>query len=393
MDGEVGEKELPPSDRKLRRLREEGQVAQSRDLTSAASWIGAAFVLSYLGHEFVHELLTKTRSLWRDAVRGSLTLEGATTALHDGLLCAIEAIVPIIVGAAALGLLAQCAQIGILFAPSQLAPKLERLDPIRGLKEKLFSSTAWADLAKSILKLAIVAFTCWIVIRNVAPKIFAARSGGLDAIVDETGSAAFRIGAWCGGCILVLAVADFALQRYRFRKVNGMSRSELKREIKDEMGDPIVRQRRDRARAEMQAELAAAMMKRERPDVVVVNPTHVAVALRIDAAIGGHPRVIARGEGVVAARIREIAIEKRIPIKRAVKLARALVELEIGAGIPKTLVDAVVAVYRWLEKRERMRGREAAFLAQLEALMRNGDRIARNGDVRDQTTNRTKPDS
>lgn len=373
------EKELPASDRKLRRLREEGQVAQSRELSSAAAAVGVVFLAAIAGAGSMTQWVERTRSLWRRAASGRLDVDDVHCALASAFSWSIDVSAPYLIAAMALGVVVQFVQVGFLLVPKLLAPRLERLDPFRGFKEKFFSAKGAIETLKSLLKIAIVAGIAWELLEAVVPKVTRAGPFRLDLVVNLAADATIRMAAWCAAALFFLGAADLALQRFMFLRTHRMSREEAKREHRQDEGDPLMRMRREQARNEMRAELAAAAMIREVPDVVIVNPTHVACALRVDEK-SGTPKIVASGIGIVAERIREVAKAQRVPIKKDIRLARRLVKTERGCTIPPDLLDAVIAVYSWVIARESRRGRQPAFLDRI-AGQRRDSKESRNGPV------------
>lgn len=360
-----GEKELPATERKLRRLRDDGQVVQSRDLTAAGATIAVLFVLAASGTGAAARLVESTRDSWSRAAAGEASPESAFVELRRALEVSIVEVVPLFVAAIALACLLQFAQVGFLFVPKLLAPKAERVDPIRGIIDRLISPRGALQAGKAVLKMVIVSAVIWLVVRGSIDRLI--HSPTMDPWISARVAVdgAFELAAWSGALLLVLGFAEFALEWARFRREHRMSRHERKKEDRESEGDPLARQRREQARQELRAELAAAAMRRGNPDVVIVNPTHIACALRIEES-GRAPRIIASGRGIVAERIREMARELRAPIRKDIRLARKLVVLDAGSPIPNDLIDAVVAVYRWAIRQEQARGRTPSFLDRLQ---------------------------
>jgi flagellar biosynthetic protein FlhB len=246
---------------------------------------------------------------------------------------------------APVGIVAHTAQGGLRFSPGLLAPKPSKLNPLPGLKRMFGTQGLW-EAAKALLKAAILGFLTYRAVRGVLPTLLDAGRlplGALLATVSRTTVTLLRTAGLAG---LVLALADYAMQRRRVGKSLMMSKQDIKDENKQSEGDPQVKgQIRARqlamSRNRMMADVAKA-------DVVVVNPTHVAVALRYDAQRGA-PRVVAKGAGRIAARIREEAERHRVPMVRDVPLARTIYRAcEIGEEIPPELYAAVARVLAFI---------------------------------------------
>jgi flagellar biosynthesis protein FlhB len=242
--------------------------------------------------------------------------------------------VAVAVGAAA-------AQGGLHPATKALKPQLKRLNPVQGFK-RILGPQAWWEALKTLLKTSVLALVLWWVVSDLTPTLVGSGTLPLSATVERirVGAAALLRAAVLAG--LALAVLDMVVVRRRTNKQLRMTKREVKEENKQSEGDPMlkgaIRSRQlAMSRNRMMSEVARA-------DVVLVNPTHVAVALRYDPARGA-PRVVAKGAGAVAARIRERAGEHRVPMVEDVPLARALhARCELGQEIPAELYEAVARI-------------------------------------------------
>ncbi|MGN6129084.1 MAG: EscU/YscU/HrcU family type III secretion system export apparatus switch protein [Nocardioidaceae bacterium] len=341
MSEEKTEKATP---KKLKESRKEGKVARTPELGAWAAVLVVAVSLHTLagrGLGSVRELLLRTL----DATAAP-DVAGAMRLLHAGfvlmllLAVAIGAIVLLVSVAAA------TAQGGFVFATKALKPKLSHLNPLQGAK-RLFGPHALWEGAKMLLKSALVAVFVWRAVKALMPLV-----GGLLPIpvtlqlASSAATGLMRDVAFAG---LLAAGADYAVARRRTGKQVRMTKKEVRDEHKQSEGDPMVRSAiRSRqlaaARNRMMADVPTA-------DVVLVNPTHVAVALRYDPA-QGTPRVVAKGAGVVAGKIRELAAEHRVAVVQDVPLARALhAGCEVGQEIPRELYHAVAQVLAYVLSR------------------------------------------
>jgi flagellar biosynthetic protein FlhB len=249
------------------------------------------------------------------------------------------------------GVAAALAQGGFYLATKSMKPSLKKLDPIKGAK-RVFGPQALWEGAKMLLKSAVVGFLAYGAMQALMPLI-----GGLvpiDAVLTVVHDEVLGLVRNIAVAGLVMAAADYAIVRRRIGKQTRMSKHEVKQESKQTEGDPLVKS------AIRSRQLAAARnrMMSDVPtaDVVLVNPTHVAVALRYEADRGA-PRVVARGAGEIARRIRESAAEHRVPLVRDVPLARALyTSTTVGQEIPAELYAAVAQVLAFVISR-RSQGR------------------------------------
>jgi flagellar biosynthesis protein FlhB len=332
-----GEKTEKPTAKKLKDSRKEGQVIRTPELGGWAAMLGAAVLLQWgvaRTGESVRELFIRATGLIR-----APTTEQATALLHDGLVSAVTVSVVVGAGVLIVNVIFSGAQGGIHFASKAMKPQLSRLNPLKGLK-KILGPQAWWELAKTLLKTAAVGLVVW---RSVAGLVPAADQ--LMSIQDVVALAGSRITAMIRDVALlglVLAAADYAVIRRRVGKQLKMSKQDVKDEHRLSEGDPFVRgamraRARAMARSRMMADLPLA-------DVIVTNPTHVAVALQYQPEKGA-PTVIAKGVGPLAQRIKAAAKEHRIPTVEDVPLARALhASCEVGGAVPELLFEAVAQV-------------------------------------------------
>lgn len=348
MSAEGGEKTEKPTPKRHKENRKEGQVPRTQELGGWLSMLAVGMALpTLLGHELgaLQEIMKTCLSMGDEA-----STEKALFLLGDAAKHSFFSLV--ILGSAimVIGVASALAQGGFYLATKSLKPKWSKLDPIQGTK-RIFGTQALWEGAKVLLKSTFVGLVAYLGIRAMMPLI-----GGLlpiSTVIDEVNAKALTLIRNIGLVGLVMAAADYAMQRRRMGKQTRMSKEEIKQEHKQTEGDPMVKSAiRSRqlaaARNRMMADVATA-------DVVLVNPTHVAVALRYDAAKGA-PRVVARGAGVVAARIRELAAEGSVPLVRDVPLTRALYRsTTVGQEIPAELFAAVAQVLAFVISR-RSRG-------------------------------------
>ncbi|MGZ4456352.1 MAG: EscU/YscU/HrcU family type III secretion system export apparatus switch protein [Nocardioides sp.] len=333
-----------PTAKRRKENRKEGQVPRSQELGAWASVLLVGATLpSLLGHE-----LTALQALMATSLSagGSASTGLAFSVLHDGLMHALKALVILGSGIMVVGVAGALAQGGFFLATKSVKPTFSKLNPIAGAK-RLFGPHALWEGAKMLMKSSVVALLVWSSVRAMMPYL-----GGLLPIPVVLGAA----GSHAAGMIRAVAVAgllmaavDYAVQRRRIGKKTRMTKHEVKQEHKQSEGDPLVKgairsRQLAAARNRMMADVPTA-------DVVLVNPTHVAVALRYEPERGA-PRVVARGAGVVAAAIRERAGEHRVPLVRDVPLARALYSsTTVGQEIPPELFAAVAQVLAFVISR------------------------------------------
>ncbi len=334
-----GEKTEEPTPKKLREARERGEVPRSKELSSAAVLLaaGAALAASAEG------ALVNVRGCM-DASFSAVSGQVLTSPLRPLELCAslgLSAMLPVLLAAMLAGTTVTFLQVGPLLTLKALKPQPRRIDPIQGTKQ-LFTQRRLIELLKSLLMLLIVGY--------VVQGVLASRLGGLVGLVGRDARATmtaagdlvttliFRV----GGATVAIGVLDFFYQRWRHKKDQRMTKDEVKREFKDAEGDPQHKAERQRLHQEL---IEHGVLEEVRgADVLVVNPTHIAVALRYDEEADEAPQVRAKGQDGLAQRMIRAAEEAGVPVVRDVPLARALYELQEGEEIPEELYEAVAAV-------------------------------------------------
>ena len=341
------EKTEDPTPKKLSDARKKGQVARSTDLTSVIILAVAVLLLGFASENgfkrlyvFLYGALSNLeRPLTAGNLRGLL--------LHNAsAYFSVTALVFATVMAA--GLAANLLQTGFLFSVDPLKPNLKKLNPVEGFKN-LFSKKTLFNLAKTLFKFLTVGFIAATFIRENLGRVFSAAGAGVQSVFpfarDLIHTLAFRIALVLG----VLALADFAYQRYDFKKNLRMTKHEVKEEMKQMEGDPQIRSRR----RQKQRQMAMSRMMADVPQatVVLTNPTHLSVALRYEDGRDEAPVVVAKGADHLAFRIREVARKSGVPLMENKPLARLLYKRsDVGEEVPAELYQAVAeilaAVYR-----------------------------------------------
>jgi flagellar biosynthetic protein FlhB len=339
-----GEKTEKPTAKKRKESRKEGQVARTQELGGWASVLAFGMALPVLLQREFH-------SLWALFERSLRMTEHPTTDHALGLLGDAAGHVFVVLLALGsmvmvIGVASALAQGGFVLATKSVKPSAAKLNPIKGAKRIFGPQAAWEGV-KMLLKSSLVGLLVYGAIRGLMPLV-----GGMvpiQATLQQLSHSALGLMRNIALAGLALAAADYAMQRRRVGKQTRMSKEEVKQEHKQSEGDPMlkgaIRARQLAAsRNRMIADVATA-------DVVLVNPTHVAVALRYESELGA-PRVVARGAGAIAAKIRERAGEERVPLVRDIPLARALYSsTNVGQTIPSELFSAVATVLAFVISR------------------------------------------
>ncbi len=341
------EKTEPPSPRRLEKAREEGQVPQSRELTAFLVMAAGAGGLWALSGWFVR----RGEDVMRMGLRFDRQDAFDPNAVGMSLLTmgseAVGTLAPFFIATLVAALLAPILLTGgWVFSPNALSLKPERIDPLQGMK-RMFSWQSIAEMVKGVLKTLLLGGIVFWVILNERDNLFALLGQPIESALPSFGRMLLYafIGFVAG--LAVIALIDVPFQLWRYYVGLRMTKEELKQELKELEGDPYLKariksQQREIARRRMMSEVPKA-------DVVVTNPTHFAVALKYDNTKMGAPMVVAKGMNLVAQKIRELAVENKVPVLELPPLARALHRhVEVGAAIPATLYTAVAEVMAYI---------------------------------------------
>jgi flagellar biosynthetic protein FlhB len=341
-----GERTEEPSQRRLQEARERGQIPRSRELTNFATMIGGSAALVAIGGTVAaHLSQLMRRSLSIDA-KSLRTTDSMTASLGDAGISAVTAILPVFGTLVCMVLLASVALGGWNFSTKALTPDFSRLSPLSGIK-RLFGFHGLSELVKALLKCIVVGAVCagivsWIygdvlALGRMAPRAAISRGAGLL-------SWAF---VWLCASLALVAIVDVPLQIFQFKRALRMTRQELRDESKEMDGRPETKQR---IRQMQQTQARRRMMhKVPTADVLIVNPTHFAVALKYDPKKMRAPVVLAKGVDLVAQNIRRIAEEHRVPVFESPKLARALYRsTDLNKEIPSGLYVAVAQILSYI---------------------------------------------
>ena len=322
--------------------RRKGQVARSSELSSIAILATGLLALSGLGPYMFDQLGV----FMIDALTNGMKVEINSTNLylHTGswVLGYARIIGPIVALLVVVALGVNYAQVGVLFTLQPLTPKAERISPFSGIK-RIFSSKGLVELAKSFFKIGAVIYVTYLTISVDMNNLVAYMDMGVGQIFTLSGDITLTLTFRIILLLLIMAILDYSFQRWDYEKNLRMTRQEVREEVKQQEGDPMMRSRVRNLQREMsQQRMMDDVMT---ADVVVTNPTHVAVALKYDMENMPAPLVVAKGQRLVAQRIKQIARDAGIPLVENKPLARALFKVvQIGDEIPEDLFKAVAQV-------------------------------------------------
>jgi type III secretion protein U len=335
-----------PTPKKLRDAKKKGDVWRSKDLSSTIATVMALTLFSFGGMTLIERLsrliVIVSTAKFSTLDDSAVLLQWTRSLLEEGAW--ISAIIVLLLSTAAV--LVGVIQVGAVFSMEPVMPQLSRLNPIEGAK-RLFSLRNVIELLKLILKFAVVAIVMVWIARETVPALLQAQwlpVGGFLPLSAQL----IRLMAWSvTASFIALAIFDVWFQRMDYMKRHRMTFEEVRREAREMEGNPEMRGKRRRMHQEVNMENMLEGVRKA--SVVVVNPTHIAVALYYQAGETDLPLVIAKGEDYVAQAIRDIAEEEGIPIMRNIKLARGLnEEVPLNEYIPDEFIEPVAAVLRWV---------------------------------------------
>ncbi|MVW78591.1 type III secretion system export apparatus subunit SctU [Bordetella sp. 02P26C-1] len=334
-----GEKTEQPTHKRLRDSRKKGDVAHSKDFTQTL------LILALFGY-MIFNAGDITESLGRlILIPADLTsmpfLDALPTAMTAALQEALTLVLPFVLIVLLVGMLSEFLQVGVVIAFEKLKPSGKKLNAIANLKN-MFSKKNLVESLKSLIKVVFLTTLITLVIKKDLPELMAMPRAGLEALGEAIGALMLTLLLNVALVYVIIALADLVWQRKQYRKGLMMTKDEVKREYKESEGDPHIKHKRKHLHQEMAMQGGAPARK---PTVVITNPTHLAIALYYQKGETPLPKVVAKGEGINAERIKREAREAGVPVMENVPLARSLWRsTEIDQFIPSELIEPVAEV-------------------------------------------------
>ena len=334
-----------PTQKKLRDARKDANVAKSKELTSTVlvlGWLVGGWLL--LGYMWDRLRALFDASL--DAL-GTPFLEAAPALGLQAFWTLVALSVPLLLLAVFLGLVVEFLQAGPVASMKKLTPEMSKMNPVEGIK-KMFSMDNLVELVKAFFKSAALIFIGGFVLYGMRHSLLMMPHAPPGAMGTAVWHGLVRIGIWTIGVFFFVSVLDAWYQKFSYLKQLRMSRRDIKQEVKENEGDPYVKQRRKQLHQEWSQQNMLNAVRGS--NVVVTNPTHIAVALQFEAGVTDLPVVVAKGEGHQAEEIKRVAEEAGIPVLQNIPLARGLNEkVEVDDYIGSEFFDAVAEVLFWAE--------------------------------------------
>jgi flagellar biosynthetic protein FlhB len=352
MSEHTGEKTEQPTPRRLEDALKKGQIARSAEVQTVFVLFASLAALSFAGQETWRDLAGAAVAMLghlHDTSISSTSLQGYAV---SGTLLMIKCAGPIVLATCLAGLLAGAVQNRFNTASEALAPNWNRINPVEGFK-RVFSPAMLVPTGTALAKLAFIILLTWSEVRNILSDPIFATSVSVGRLAEFLATTWIRIIFRISLGLLVIAAADYGYQWWRTHRDLMMTREELKEEMKNNEGNQQIKSARRRRRGASKAKMLAEVPK---ADVVVTNPTHIAVALRYDRKTMRAPKVVAKGIRLNAERIRELARLHQVPIMENKPLARLLFKHgRVGGEVPAQFYAAVAEVLAWVYRVNRYR--------------------------------------
>lgn len=338
------EKTEKPTPKKIRDSRKKGQVAKSKEIVSLCLLLAIFTYFMMFGNALVDDL-----SLLFELPGYFMRLDfddTITGALYQMLFSIIGILAPLLALVFVVGIISNLVQTGFIFSGEPVKPSLKKINPVQGAK-KIFSIKNLMEFVKSIIKILLLGYTTYYIIRSDLNNLLYIPLCGVECALSLTGSMVMKMILYCLVVFIFLAAADFALEKQQHLKKLKMTKDEVKREYKQMEGNPEIKGKRKEIHREiMEEEIDLNVLQ---ADVIVTNPTRIAVGIRYRSEEAALPWITVKGEFKLAQRIRKMAEKNGIPIVRRQYLARAMyAELEPGEFITSDFIEPVVEVLKWL---------------------------------------------
>lgn len=347
-DGPGGEKTEEPTSKRLEDARKDGKVAKSKELTAAFDlivlFLALKIFMAYVYDGFLNVFSFVYTRIPEFLKNNAQSISGQSMAafMHTVILDMTKIVLPFFLLGFAICMLISIVQVGWKVTTKPLQPKFDKFNPMNGFK-RILSKDSLFELAKSFVKIAVIAYVAYTSVKGNADKLFVLYDMPLMQAVIFCGQVILDAGFKIGVVYLVVGLADWIYQKHKFHEEMKMTKQEVKDEYKNTEGSPEIKGRQRRVMQE--ASRRRMMQDVPKADVIITNPTHLSVALKYDANESTAPVVVAKGEDHLAMKIREIAKENHIEIVENKPLARMLyANVDVGQEIPPELYQAVAEV-------------------------------------------------
>lgn len=349
------EKTEAPSEKRRQEAREKGTVAKSTEINSVLVLLAGIVLLKVFGPWMMQQMAAGIVEFIKISSDKNMDYDRVILVTNMAIVLMAKMTLPVALGIMIIGIVANVAQVGFLFTLKPIIPNFQKINPISGF-QRLFSMHSIFETIKNIAKLSVIGFVAYLTLKAEFNKMLVLSDASMWVIWSFTVATAYKVIMNIVLVLIIIAILDYAYQRYDVEKKLKMTKQELKEEHKQMEGDPQVK---SRIRS-LQREMARRRMMQEVPraTVVVTNPTHIAIALRYEPSESDAPVVLAKGKQLIAQRIKSIALENHIPVVEDKPLARAMYDkIELGLPIPMEFFTAVAEILAYVYK---LKNRSAA---------------------------------
>jgi len=327
--------------KKREEVRKKGQVARSLEINSVLNLLAVFVLLKIFGGYLFDGIKTLSVHFWKNIFLFDLNPDTINQIIFFILFRFLVIMLPVFLIVVLIGILSNIIQVGFFVTFEPLKPQIDNINPAKGFK-RIFSRRAFIDIGKTAFKILIIMYILYSVVKKIINDIFVTPLMDIDSLFIFSASAVFSLAMKIIIAFLVFAIIDYVYQKWEFEESIKMTKQEVKDELKQLEGDPLIKARirniqREMARRRMISEIPQA-------DVVITNPQHIAVAIKYQENKDNAPRVVAKGINYMAQRIKQIARENGIIIVENPPVARALYKLEIGWEIPEELFQVVAEI-------------------------------------------------
>ena len=333
--------------------REKGQIPRSQEVVSVSVLMAGLLFFYFGGSHVVKNMMELAVSGFRDAGRMEFLPETAVTILVGYVFKAFFILFPLLIAVLIAAVLANVLQFGFLITAETITPKISKISPAKGFK-RLFSLRSMVELLKNILKVIIISVVAYLVIRSEFDNMIPLADQSIWGMLNYIGGVCFKLLLATTVVLVFLAALDYAYQRWEYEKSLRMTKQEIKDEYKSTEGDPLVKARirriqREAARKRMMAQVPKA-------DVVITNPTHLAVAIQYRPESMAAPVVVAKGADFIAEQIRKIALENDVPLIENKPLAQVLYKIvKVNSMVPESLYRAIAEVLAFVYEQKKVK--------------------------------------
>ncbi|MDP0562803.1 MAG: type III secretion system export apparatus subunit SctU [Candidatus Endonucleobacter sp. (ex Gigantidas childressi)] len=338
-----GEKTEEPTSKKLRDARKKGQVVKSKEVSGTFGLLSVLltiWAMSDLLFESIRNMLLLPAQVYNEDFEFAFKVV-TTGILRDFLML----LVPLLVAAVFSSIVGNMMQFGVLFSGESIKPDIKKINPVQGMK-KIFALKNLVEFFKSVIKIVFLSFVVYHVIQVTLQDMMNIPFCGTSCIMPVAGAVMKKLLIYAMSAFVIIAIFDYMFERYNFMKEQRMTKDEVKREYKEMEGNAEIKGKRK----ELHQEILNSAENTKNSDVVIKNPTHLAIGLHYSKASTPLPIIMVKGQGSHARFILKVAEKEGIPVLENVPLAHSLFDVDIAAYIPSELIEPVAEVFRWIEE-------------------------------------------